>query len=286
MNENKGLEFQALQLEKQALALKEQALAIREKSLSIKERKQELETLKNTLVTHPLFSAINNLQDLRTFMSWHVFAVWDFMSLTKRLQRDLTCVTLPWMPPKSAKAARLMNDIVLGEETDKTPNGKSMSHFELYINSMREISSDTKQIESFLHFMEEGTHFSDSMKKVKTPEAVQNFVNATIKTALEGNTSEVLGIFFFGRENVIPPMFNRILEKWKVEEKDAPMFVFYLKRHIELDSDEHGPAAMALIEELCPNPEQQLDLYNAAVAAVQSRIELWDNLLQHINSTK
>jgi Protein of unknown function (DUF3050) len=264
--------------------LEAQSLVINDTTLIIQEKKQELDALKNKLVTHPLFSSINNLEDLRTFMSWHVFAVWDFMSLTKRLQRDLTCVTLPWMPPKSAKAARLMNDIVLGEETDKIPSGKSMSHFELYINAIKEVSGDTQQIDSFLHLVQEGTHFSEAMEKVETPQAVQKFVNATIKTALEGNTSEVLGSFFFGRENVIPPMFNRILEKWKVEEQDAPMFVFYLKRHIELDSDEHGPAAMALIDELCPTPQQELDLYNAAVSAVESRIELWDGLLEHINA--
>ena len=42
---------------------------------------------------------------------------------------------------------------------------------------------------------------------------------------------------FAGREAVIPAMFSRLLAEWGLTESQAPAFVFYLRRHIELDGD-------------------------------------------------
>ena len=78
----------------------------------------QLHEKKTELANHPIFAEINSLPVLRRFMETHVYAVWDFMSLTKRLQRELTCIQLPWLPPPDPQAARLINEIVLGEESD------------------------------------------------------------------------------------------------------------------------------------------------------------------------
>ncbi len=53
----------------------------------------------------------------------------------------------------------------------------------------------------------------------------------------------------------------------------------YLERHIELDAGHHGPAAEQLLERLvrvAPAYRQQAN--DAALAAVQSRIALWDEM--------
>ena len=75
------------------------------------------------VVGHSLNRALETPADLRCFMEYHVFAVYDFMSLIKRLQKDLTCLDIPWLPPKR-KHARLINEIVMGEVSHRQKSTK------------------------------------------------------------------------------------------------------------------------------------------------------------------
>ncbi len=91
---------------------------------------------------HPLYRELSSLERLRRFQQYHVFAVWDFMCLLKALQQQLTCPTVPWLPVGDPEVRRLINEIVLGEESDELPGGRVLSHFELYLEAMRESGAD------------------------------------------------------------------------------------------------------------------------------------------------
>jgi Protein of unknown function (DUF3050) len=235
------------------------------------------------LSTHPVFDALETVEDLRIFMERHVFAVWDFMSLLKRLQRELTAIDLPWTPPASPVAARHINEIVLGEESDDAPGGRHMSHYELYVEAMREVGASPAAVEKLMALLRRGDSIEAALDKAGADPAVARFATATVNTALNGSLHQVLGSFFYGRENVIPHMFRRLLARWKIGANEAPVFTFYLERHIELDSERHGPLAESIIAELVKDEASRLELLNAALAAVRERHMLWDGVLERLH---
>jgi hypothetical protein len=243
--------------------------------------KHQLSLKKKELSAHPVFSEIDSLHVLQRFMEVHVFAVWDFMSLTKRLQQELTCTRLPWLPPLDAKAARLINEIVLGEESDDRPghDHDHYSHFELYLDAMREIGASTARVEHFIELLRGGIHYRTALDSVGAGAAATHFVSDTLNVALKAPAHCVAAAFLHGRESIIPQMFQRILDDWGITADKAPTFRYYLERHIEVDSEDHGPAAEDLLFRLVDgNERHEREVYVAAIAAVQSRIALWDAL--------
>ncbi|MCY1407491.1 hypothetical protein D9M71_227950 [compost metagenome] len=232
------------------------------------------------LSSHPIFAEIHSLPVLQRFMETHVFAVWDFMSLTKRLQQELTCVALPWLPPQDPKAARLINEIVLGEESDERLEQGHYSHFELYLDAMREVGASTQAIERFVSLQREGIGYASALQQAGASDAARQFVCHTLDIALNAPAHSVAAAFLHGRESVIPGMFQRILDDWGITGEQAPTFRYYLQRHIEVDAEDHGPAAEQLLARLVQDdPQREQQVYQAAIAAVQSRIALWDRLL-------
>lgn len=237
----------------------------------------DIRELRAGLEAHPVFAALKDRDHLRAFMQIHVFAVWDFMSLVKRLQNELTCTRIPWMPPANPEAARLINDIVLGEESDIGADGRPASHLDLYLGAMREVGADTRVFERFMEALREGEMLSQALADEEIPWFVREFVCRTLDTAMNGNRLQVMASFLYGRENVIPSMFQGLLDSWSLKPSDAPQFVYYLERHIELDADSHGPAATRLIGvELERNPFGLEAARMAASEALHARHQLWD----------
>lgn len=238
-----------------------------------------LENNKLKLHQHPLFTEINSLTQLQHFMQSHVFAVWDFMTLAKRLQHDLAGNSLPWLPPTDSQAARLINEIVLAEESDEHPRLGHCSHFELYVEAMREIGACTLAIEQFIRLQREGQDAHTALAAVDIHPAVARFVASTLQMAMHAPTHCVAAAFLHGRETVIPGMFQRLLERCESVLHQAPTLSYYLRRHIEVDTESHGPAADHLLQRLtAARPEREQQAYEAALSAVDSRLALWDGL--------
>src|ERR1700684_1566136 len=205
-----------------------------------------LSNLRSQLLDHPVYAEVDSVEDLRRFMQDHVFAVWDFMSLLKRLQQDLTCTNVRWFPAGNAKAARLINDIVIGEETDVDPDGSYVSHLDLYLRAMEDVGASTHQFDTFRSLARAGASIEAAMVQTDVPLHVQAFVSHTMMLAQSGSTEEVLAAFFYGREDIIPEMFSRLQKTLPGARKaNDPLrhFVYYIERHIELDGDSGQGAA-------------------------------------------
>jgi hypothetical protein len=239
---------------------------------------------RTSLLAHPVYRAVRDRAGLGVFMAAHVFAVWDFMSLLKSLQRKVTGVDVPWTPPRSRTAARLVNEIVLGEESDDVASGVTMSHFELYIEAMRELEVDTVPITSLVDAIAAGTPFQAALAAVPAPPYVKQFVEGTMALATEGSVEAVAASFLFGREDLVPAMFRRLLPEI-ASTREAVSLRRYLERHVEVDEGSHGPAARTLLVELCgDDPVRWTSATHAARAALIARHELWDGVVRTLGA--
>lgn len=240
---------------------------------------RELTPLRDALVAHPMYAHIGQLSSLRAFMSAHVFAVWDFMSLLKTLQDRLTCTSVPWLPRENTFAARLINDIVLGEETDEIAPGRYLSHFDLYLEAMTEVGAETSTIEQFIGLLRRGASVTEALDRTELLEATKAFVHTTMATTRQ-STVEVAASFLLGREALVPNMFEQLVARLHDQGYPCAAFRTYLERHIHVDSEQHGPMAQSLLEALCGTDEELWQRATAsAYRALDARRALWDGVL-------
>jgi Protein of unknown function (DUF3050) len=252
---------------------------------SLDDLRRTMTPVRDKLLSHPLYRAVSTLPRLRVFMSDHVFAVWDFMCLAKRLQRDLTCWEELWKPPQRPALARFINGVIFGEESDVDSDGHACSHFGLYLAGMREVGAPTEPAEDFIGLIRAGIDARSSLVAVGASQAVQQFVSHTLRVVNEGTTIEVLAAFLFGREDLIPEMFSRLLPRWN-DSKDARHFAYYVNRHIELDGDDHGPSGLRALAQMAEGDASAWRLAScAAQSAILARIELWDGVYARVTAT-
>ena len=241
-----------------------------------------VDPLSKKLESHQVFTNLNTLSELRLFMEHHVFAVWDFMSLLKKLQEIYVPHGSPWVPNPNGNVVRFINEIVMEEESDQSYGSKGesySSHFEIYLEAMKEVGASTNIIDSFLDQVR-----SDGIEKALNfnlvPEPSREFMGYTFDLINRGKGHEIAASFAIGRESIVPIMFKRILEKTNISAEEAPVFHYYLERHAHLDGEHHGPMALRLLDDLCTDNEQkEKEVILEVESSLEARIKLWDGVL-------
>ena len=253
--------------------------------MDVEKIRDSIKEPREKLLNHKLYTEIKSIEDLQIFTSNHIFAVWDFMSLLKALQNNLTCTKVPWTPNKNSETAYLINEIVLAEETDISQNGKRKSHYELYLDAMIDIGVKVENIEKNIMLLSSSDSIENSIEKLDIHPKIKEFLKFTFSIIDEGKPHKIAAIFTFGRENLIPNMFNEILHEFQnnFTEKDISKLIYYFERHIELDEDEHGPMALQMVNELAENdPLKWEEIRDISIVALEKRIGLWDAIYDNV----
>lgn len=236
------------------------------------------------LAAHPIYSALESLEDLQGFMEHHIYSVWDFMSLIKYLQAAVAPTTVPWLPRGDSAIRRFINELVLEEESDQLPDGGYSSHVALYLRAMAEIGANTQPFYSFLEKVEL-VGVDTALELAIVPPPSRAFSRQTFDFLSSQQAHQVAAALALGREHIIPTMFRSFLARMQVSEGDAPIFHFYLKRHVHLDEDIHAPLSLRLLNSLCAgDAEKTQQAIHAAQQAVQARLQFWDGVLAAIKA--
>lgn len=247
---------------------------------------ESIEPIREKLVGHPVYREMRGIEDLRWFMQNHVFAVWDFMVLLKTLQRRLTSVDPIWRPVGSPTIRRLINEIVLGEESDLDADGNAASHFEMYLDAMRQVQASTESVQRFIHLLANDENVEHAFEKAKVPGPARDFVRTTLAIVDSGSLPSIAAAFTFGREELIPDMFQSVLNEIDGEGSVATgRFRYYLARHIELDGESHAGLSRQMMTGICQSDQDWKTAEEAGYRSLTARQKLWDGVLRGLHAS-
>jgi len=260
----------------------------------MKKNTKDFDVLKkriDSLNSHKLFQDSDKFleEELKIFMSYHVYAVWDFMSIVKCLQSYICPSSYPWKPSKYTKngIAHFINEIIFSEESDNDDQGNYYSHFDLYVMAMNDIGVDVKEINDFIFSCNQIPMKFNNKNSANLPFESMEFVKNTFECLNTNSFANTAAIFTFGRETTIPDMFSKILSKIDENNTKFSKLRLYITRHIDIDSSRHGPLSIKLFEYAHGNNQEYYDeAIKFAIKAIDSRIKLWDGVLKKIQELR
>jgi pyrroloquinoline quinone (PQQ) biosynthesis protein C len=146
---------------------------------------------------------------------------------------------------------------------------------------MHEAGSDTSAVDKALASVRSGGSTAAALVSAGVPAGAAAFSGSTFALATNGKSHEVAAAFTFGREDLIPDMFTELVTRLSREYPGKlDTFRYYLERHIEVDGGHHGAISLRMVELLCGDEDRKwAEAAEASVAAIESRIALWDAIV-------
>ena len=245
--------------------------------------KEAIKPYRQSVISHSLYKNLKTIDDVKKLMELHVYAVWDFMSLLKALQREFTCVDVPWVPSLNADLRRFINEIVLEEESDVDLKGNYKSHLEMYIDAMNDLGADITPFSQFMDILQT-SNIDKAINSVESAQA-KAFLTYTFEVINSNKPHCIAAAFTFGREDLIPDMFHVLVnELHDINPESLKNLKYYLDRHIELDGDNHGPLAEKMMLILCGESDVKWqEATETAIKCLEFRRDLWTGVDQKIN---
>lgn len=161
----------------------------------------------------------------------------------------------------------------------------SHSHFELYLNAMKQTNCDISSINAFIKNINKKIPLKESMQLANIPSASNNFITNTF-TVINTNKAHIqAAVFTFGREDLIPGMFLHFVKELNSQTPNSVSILkYYLERHIEVDGEHHSHLACQMTEELCGTDIAKWEESTEEVKkALTARIKLWNAISNQLN---
>lgn len=238
---------------------------------------QTLLAARDVVLAHPLLTRRFTPDDTRVFMENHVFAVWDFSMLWKRVERELEELESPWAPERESSCEWLMREMGVRDDAHAP-------YLDLYLEAMRELGADTSAIDRMLVRVELG---DDPFAALSwAPEPAQRFSSHTLRLALDRRTPAVAiaAAYLWGREAILDDLCTRLLASTAAASSDA--LRRYLERSVEHDRAERAPKADRLLRALCTDDRALITVAErAGLDALDARRQLWDDILAQLDQS-
>jgi radical SAM protein with 4Fe4S-binding SPASM domain len=240
---------------------------------SVMKGHQGLHEAREAVVSHEVYGAVHSVAALRAFMESHVFAVWNYVTLLKRLQGDT-----------DSESSRHLQEILQTVESDLWEDGRTASHLDRYLEAMEQVGADTSVFRTFLDRLAAGDSPEAALEAAGAPGPVRSFVSETLSWAADGDLAEVAAVYLFSQEDVMPEIHQRLLAVWQGRE-EASRMTEYLERQMALCSEDAAAQSKRLMDQITSHDPGTWD--RAALAAEQAllaRKALWDGVLAQTRS--